>query len=79
MTTKERRELLREEVVKKYERYKYKAAVAYQRGEISADDLRMRKKFLTREANIRLAEIDQMPYGKLRREFEKLMKKNESQ
>lgn len=77
MTTKERKELLRKEAVRKYERHKYKVALTFQRGEISADDYRMRRKFLTREANLRLAEIDQMSYDKAKREFNKLTKEEQ--
>lgn len=75
MTTKERKETLRKETVKKYERLKYKVGSIYHNGEISADDERMRLKFLTREENLRLAEIDQMSAKEAKKCYDKLMKK----
>ena len=72
MTTKERRDYLKGRIISKYEQLKYKAVMSYHDGEISADDLRMRKKFLTREENLRLAEIDEMSYDKIKRRYEKL-------
>lgn len=75
MTTKERKEVLKKEAIKKYERWKYKAATAYHTGEISADDHRIRRKHLIREENLRLAEIEQMTAKEAKRSYENLMKK----
>ena len=76
MTTEERRTALKDDIVIKYERLKHKDAVAYHCGKISEDDFRMRIKFINREMNIRLNEIDQMPYNKAKYYYEKLMKKS---
>lgn len=76
MTTRERKEYLKKETVKKYERLKFKAGELHRRREISDDDYRMRKKFLTREANIRLAEIDEMSVEEAKIEY-KAVKKTE--
>lgn len=67
MKAEEMKKSLKSDIVKKYERFKYKAAVAYHNGEISSDDLRLRKKFINREENIRLKEIDEMSAYKIRK------------
>ena len=76
MTTRERKKILREKVVEKYERLKYKEAQKYHNGEISKDDLRLRHKFLTRESNLLLARIDQFSANQAKRAYEKLIIKN---
>ena len=73
MTTKERKEILRDFTKQKYEHLKFKVAMSYHEGEFSADDMRMRKKFLTREANIRLAEIDQMNVKETKKLYSELI------
>ena len=73
MTTKERKEILRDFTKQKYEHLKFKVSMSYHEGEISADDMRMRKKFLTREANISLAEIDQMNVKETKKLYSELI------
>ena len=75
MTTKERKKILKDEAIKNYERLKYKTATTHLRGEISDDDYRMRKKFIVREENLRLVEIDQMTPKEAKKSYEDLMKK----
>ena len=73
MTAAEIRKILKNDIVKKYERLKFKEARLYHNREISSEDLRMRKKFLEREKKIRLAEIDDMNAFQVRKRYEEMI------